>query len=73
MKANPTFFITAGPSKTRFVLRKKPNGKLLPSAHQIDREFRVMQALHSTDVPVPKMIHYCRDASVIGTEWYLME
>lgn len=71
--SNPTFFLGGSACEGQYVLRKKPNGKLLPSAHAIDREYRVMSALYETDVPVPRMFHYCSDASVIGTEFYLME
>lgn len=70
-QSNPTFFLTSGAS--RFVLRKKPPGQLLKSAHQVDREFRIMNALGKTDVPVPKMVTLCQDASVIGTDFYVME
>lgn len=70
--SNPTYFLRCG-EQIDLVLRKKPNGDLLPSAHAIDREYRVMNALAATDVPVPKMIHYEADASVLGTEFYLME
>lgn len=69
--SNPTFFLTL--AGQRYVLRKQPAGKLLPSAHAIDREYRVMSALAKTDVPVPEMIHYCTDPKVIGTPFYLME
>lgn len=69
--SNPTFFLTL--AGKRYVLRKQPAGKLLPSAHAIDREYRVMGALVNTDVPVPQMIHYCTDNTVIGTPFYLME
>lgn len=69
--SNPTFFLTIGGE--RYVLRKQPAGKLLPSAHAIDREFKVMDALAQTDVPVPRMVHYCDDRSIIGTPFYLME
>ncbi len=55
------------------MLRKKPKGKLLPSAHAIDRKYQVINALQNTDVPVPKTVHYCADDSVIGTEFYVME
>jgi aminoglycoside phosphotransferase (APT) family kinase protein len=56
------------------VLRKKPPGKLLPSAHNIAREFRILDALSKhTDVPVPKVYLLCRDAQVIGTEFYVMQ
>jgi aminoglycoside phosphotransferase (APT) family kinase protein len=55
------------------VLRRKPPGKLLPSAHAVDREYRVMAALAGSGVPVAKMHALCEDASVIGTAFYLME
>lgn len=70
-QSNPTFLLTSG--STRFVMRKKPPGKLLKSAHQVDREFRVMRALAASDVPVPRMIALCEDESVIGTAFYVME
>ena len=70
-QSNPTYRVTAG--RRRFVLRRKPPGKLLPSAHAIDREYRVMAALADTDVPVAKMIALCDDDAVIGTAFYLME
>ena len=70
-QSNPTYRITAG--DCRYVLRRKPPGQLLPSAHAVDREFRVMSALARTDVPVPKMYALCEDASVIGTAFYVME
>lgn len=70
-QSNPTYFVTAG--GRRMVLRKKPAGPILPSAHAIDREYRVMRALADTGVPVPAMLSYCDDASVIGTPFYLME
>ena len=57
---------------TRYVLRKKPPGQLLASAHQVDREFRIMQALEGR-VPVPHMRALCRDASVIGADFYVMD
>jgi aminoglycoside phosphotransferase (APT) family kinase protein len=69
--SNPTFMITAG--DRRLVLRKKPSGQLLPSAHQIDREFRVMKALGALDFPVPTMRLYCADESVIGQAFYVMD
>ena len=55
------------------MLRKKPPGQLLKSAHQVDREYRVMKALEGTDVPVPRMLHLCEDDGVIGTTFYVME
>jgi len=60
-------------SRCKYILRKKPPGKLLKGAHQVDREYRVMAALQGTAVPVPKMYHFCSDDSALGTEWYLME
>ena len=70
-QSNPTFFVTAG--ARRLVLRKKPAGALLPSAHAVDREHRVMQALAATDVPVPRMLGYEADPGVVGTPFYVME
>ena len=69
-QSNPTF-ILASPSG-RYVLRKKPPGQLLKSAHQVDREYRVMKALEGTDVPVPRMLHLCEDDGVLGTAFYVM-
>ncbi len=70
-QSNPTFQLEAG--GTRYVLRKQPPGELLPSAHQVDREYRVMKALWDSAVPVPKMYALCEDPSVIGTKFYIME
>ena len=70
-QSNPTFQLQAGGKK--YVMRKKPPGDLLPSAHAVDREYRVMAALQDTDVPVPKMLLLCMDRKVIGTEFYVME
>jgi len=70
-QSNPTFLLVCGDYK--YVLRKKPPGNLLPSAHQVDREFRVMKALEQTDVPVPKMLLLCEDEEVIGTIFFVME
>jgi aminoglycoside phosphotransferase (APT) family kinase protein len=64
-QSNPTFLLTA--TGGRFVLRRKPPGELLKSAHAVDREYRVMAALAGTDVPVPRVLHLCRDESIIGT------
>ena len=69
--SNPTFLITAG--ERRYVLRKKPPGQLLASAHQVDREFRVMKALGATGFPVPNMRVLCDDESVIGQAFYVMD
>jgi aminoglycoside phosphotransferase (APT) family kinase protein len=70
-QSNPTYFVRGRGSEA--VLRKQPPGRLLPSAHAVDREFRVMQALEGSGVPVPRMLHYCADASILGTPFYLME
>jgi aminoglycoside phosphotransferase (APT) family kinase protein len=70
-QSNPTFLLDC--ADVKFVLRKKPPGKLLPSAHQVDREFRVMKALECTDVPVPRMFLLCEDEAVIGTTFFVME
>jgi aminoglycoside phosphotransferase (APT) family kinase protein len=69
-QSNPTFILSS-PSG-RYVLRKKPPGQLLKSAHQVDREYRVMKALEGTDVPVPRMLHLAEDDGVIGTVFYVM-
>ncbi len=70
-QSNPTFQLIT-PNRT-YVLRKQPPGELLPSAHQVDREYRVMHALWDTEVPVPKMYCLCEDPSVIGTKFYVMQ
>lgn len=70
-QSNPTFRLTAG--DRHYVLRKKPEGVLLPSAHAVDREYRVMAALAATGVPVPRMLAFCDDSSVTGTPFYIME
>jgi len=70
-QSNPTFLISCG--RNKYVLRKKPPGKLLPSAHQVEREYRVMKALAKTDVPVPEMLLLCEDDAVIGTPFFVME
>jgi aminoglycoside phosphotransferase (APT) family kinase protein len=70
-QSNPTFMLTHAGG--RAVLRKKPPGQLLKSAHAVDREYRVMKALGPTPVPVPQMHVLCEDESVIGTAFYVME
>jgi aminoglycoside phosphotransferase (APT) family kinase protein len=70
-QSNPTFFVDY--DSRALVLRKQPPGDLLPSAHAIDREFRVMRALASSGVPVPRMILYHEGRDVVGTPFYLME
>jgi len=73
--SNPTFLLTTqGPEgPRRYVLRKKPPGQLLASAHQVDREFKIMKALGQTDVPVPRMRWLCEDPAIIGTTFYVMD
>ncbi len=70
-QSNPTFLLktAAGP----YVLRRKPPGPLLKSAHAVDREFRVQHALFDTDVPVARMQLLCEDPSVIGSDFYVMD
>ena len=70
-QSNPTYLLRA--ESGRYVLRAKPPGELLKSAHQVDREFRVMRALGPTAVPVPKMLHLSGEASPIGRMFYVME
>jgi aminoglycoside phosphotransferase (APT) family kinase protein len=70
-QSNPTFFVTIG--ETRLVVRKKPGGEVLPSAHAVDREYRVISALAETDVPVPRAVLFCDDESVVGTPFYAMQ
>ncbi len=70
-QSNPTYKLTAG--DRRYVLRRKPPGQLLASAHAVDREYRVIKALADTDVPVPQAIALCDDDSVIGSMFYIME
>lgn len=70
-QSNPTYRLVDG-NGTRYVLRKKPAGALLPSAHAVEREFRVTAALQGSGVPVPPALHLCEDASVIGTPFYVM-
>lgn len=70
-QSNPTFLLETPARK--YVLRRKPPGQLLKSAHAVDREFRVLSALAGSDVPVPRVYHLCEDESVIGSMFYLME
>ncbi|OQV03597.1 hypothetical protein CLAIMM_08619 [Cladophialophora immunda] len=72
-ESNPTYLLTDS-NGHKFVMRKKPPGPLLsPTAHKVEREYRILQALGQTDVPVPKVYHFCVDASIIGTVFYIME
>ncbi|MEM7708935.1 MAG: phosphotransferase family protein [Pseudomonadota bacterium] len=70
-QSNPTFEVTT--ESASYVLRKKPAGKLLPGAHAVEREYRIISALGALDFPVPKSFGLCEDESVIGTPFYLME
>lgn len=69
-QSNPTYLL-ATPQR-RYVLRRKPPGKLLPSAHAVDREFRVISALHAQEFPVPAPVLYCADENVVGTAFFVM-
>jgi aminoglycoside phosphotransferase (APT) family kinase protein len=69
-QSNPTYLLET-PGRC-YVLRRKPPGKLLPSAHAVDREFRVISALHRQDFPVPEPVVYCDDAEVAGTPFFVM-
>lgn len=70
-QSNPTFRLSAG--GRRYVMRRKPPGVLLPSAHAVDREYRAIRALAATPVPVARPLALCQDPSVIGTDFYLMD
>ena len=67
-QSNPTYKISTNTNK--YVLRRKPPGKLLPSAHAVDREYAVITALQDTNVPVPRSFGLCEDKEVVGT-WKL--
>ncbi len=71
-QSNPTYRLTAADGK-KFVLRRKPPGKLLPSAHAVDREYRVTKALYEKQFPVARPHSLCEDESVIGTAFYVMD
>ena len=71
-QSNPTFFLSFAEGG-RYVLRKQPGGSLLPSAHAIDREYRVLAALAGSDVPVPPVLLYCAERELIGTPFYIMQ
>src|ERR1700733_5650106 len=70
-QSNPTFIIDT--AKKRYVLRKKPPGQLLPSAHQIEREYRIMKALKATNVAVPEVHLLCLEPEIIGTSFFVMD
>ncbi len=69
-QSNPTYLLET-PSR-KYVLRRKPPGKLLPSAHAVDREFKVISALHAQQFPVAEPLAYCADETVAGTPFYVM-
>jgi aminoglycoside phosphotransferase (APT) family kinase protein len=71
-QSNPTYRLSAADGK-KYVLRRKPPGKLLPSAHAVDREYKVIAALHPTGFPVARPHVLCEDDSVIGTAFYVMD
>ncbi|WOT06893.1 phosphotransferase family protein [Shewanella youngdeokensis] len=70
-QSNPTYKVVA--QSGTYVLRRQPQGKLLKSAHAVDREYRVLEALKGSDVPVAKVYHLCEDTSIIGSMFYIME
>ena len=70
-QSNPTFLLST--QDKQYVLRKKPPGTLLPSAHMVEREYRIMKALERTGVPVPRMFLLCEDDAVIGVTFFVME
>jgi len=70
-QSNPTYKVLA--QSGTYVLRRQPPGKLLKSAHAVDREYRVLKALKNTDVPVAQVYHLCEDIAVIGSMFYVME
>ena len=70
-QSNPTYHLST--PRAQYVLRRKPPGKLLPSAHAVDREYRVITALAGSGVPVPRTYLLCQDDAVIGTWFYVME
>jgi aminoglycoside phosphotransferase (APT) family kinase protein len=70
-QSNPTYQLVT-PSQ-KYVMRRKPPGKLLPSAHAVDREYKVITALGKTDFPVPKTFCLCEDTDILGTMFYIME
>ncbi len=69
-QSNPTFLLRA--ESGQYVLRRQPAGVLLPSAHAVDREFRVLQALSDSPVPVPEVLHLCEDREVLGSMFFIM-
>ena len=70
-QSNPTYLVESGAE--RWVLRKKPEGNLLPSAHMVEREYQVLNALQGSGVPVPAVPVFCEDPGIIGTPFFVME
>jgi aminoglycoside phosphotransferase (APT) family kinase protein len=70
-QSNPTYFINY--KNQSLVLRKQPRSQLLPSAHAVDREYRILTALADTNVPVPRALVFCAESDVVGTPFYIME
>src|SRR5438046_1632893 len=70
-QSNPTYKLLSGAGS--YVLRRKPLGQLLPSAHAVDREYRVMRALSGTGVPVPRVYALCEDDAVVGSAFFVMQ
>jgi len=70
-QSNPTYLLKHSNGKD-YVLRKKPPGKLLQSAHMIEREYKIMSVLFKANFPVPEILIFCEDSSVIGTSFYIM-
>src|SRR4051812_14070935 len=69
-QSNPTYMLET--PQRKYVLRRKPPGKLLPSAHAVDREFKVISALHAEGFPVPAPVLFCDEAAIVGTPFYVM-
>ena len=70
-RSNPTYLLIT--SNNKYVLRSQPHGKLLSTAHDMGREYRILKALETTDVPVPLVFHYCDSREILGVTFYLME
>lgn len=71
-QSNPTYLLSVD-GEPRFVLRRKPDGVLLPSAHAIEREYRVTDALKDSAVPVARPLALCEDAGIVGTPFFIMD
>ena len=70
-QSNPTYLLESPSGK--YVMRRKPPGQLLPSAHAVDREFRVISALYAADFPVPRPYVLCTNEEIVGTMFFIME